>query len=757
MPGGVLGGQSDVIVDRAHIEAALPGYEVGDLIGTGGFGLVFAARHVRLERPAAIKILVPEMADSESELGVGREVFAAEARLLARLTHPHIVRVFDYVERRDLCMIVMELCAGGTLRARASRGLAMAEVVAFGLAMATALDAAHRSQVIHRDIKPDNVLFTSDHTLKITDFGIAKIVETTTGRGNTIVGTPVYMAPEQFTGAPLRPATDLYALGTVLYELLSGQTPFSRRLSPVELAEQHLRGFRPPPPGSTPPAIGGVVVRALDPDPARRQRSALGFALELAAAAARDFGPGWLSACPVPVHLPDVVLIAATASTQAGPAPAHAGPAPAHAGPASAHAGPASAQAGPAAAQAGPDTAAPADTAASPDATAPTEGPVLLPRGRDTAAGRETSTADSPLTRRQGLLRRWAGRRSPRDEQPATGPPGRGGRPAPAGRAVVHLRVESPFALAVAPDGALYVSQPLAHRVLRVDAADAAPGTTKGGPPRPTASRVTAFQVTASQTVVAGTGKAGRAGDGGPATAAELDNPAGLAVTEDGTLLIADCFNDRIRRVDPDGTITTVPTPAALRRPRAVTTGPGGVLLIADTDSHRVWRLGPGETARVIAGTAEPGYSGDGGPATRAAIGRPQSLAVDGAGRLLIADPDQRRIRRVDHAGRIGTMAGTAYGGRPAADGAPATGTDVGTPTGLAVGPDGTVYLADPAGDRVLAIHPDGRVAVAAARSGEVPVLDPKQVAVGPDGTLYIAQPGRHRITAVAPAYLPHF
>ncbi|WP_076784746.1 serine/threonine-protein kinase [Parafrankia discariae] len=478
------GGQSGVIVDRAHIEAALPGYEVGDLIGTGGFGLVFAARHVRLERPAAIKILVPELADTASGLGVGREVFAAEARLLARLTHPHIIRVFDYVERRDLCMIVMELCDGGMLRARAARGLAMAEVVALGLAMATALDEAHRSQVIHRDIKPDNVLFTADHTLKITDFGIAKIVETTTGRGNTIVGTPVYMAPEQFTGAPLRPATDLYALGTVLYELLSGRTPFSRRLSPVELAEQHLRGFRPPPPGSTPPAVGGVVVRALDPDPARRQQSALDFALDLAAAAARDFGPAWLSACPVPVHLPDVVRVAATTSPRAGPDTAI---------PTStATATPAGSAVPTGAAGTVAPTAALAD-----DAASPTEGPAILPKGRGAAADRRSGTADSPATRREGLLRRWAGRRPPRADRPAPGPSGRSARPAPTARAVVHLRVESPFGLAVGPDGrvavaaarsgevpvldpkqvavgpdgTLYIAQPGRHRITAVPSA----------------------------------------------------------------------------------------------------------------------------------------------------------------------------------------------------------------------------------------------------------------------------------------------
>lgn len=286
--------------------------------------------------------------------------------------------------------------------------------------------------------------------------------------------------------------------------------------------------------------------------------------------------------------------------------------------------------------------------------------------------------------------------------------------------------MDAPFGLSVVADRSVLVSQPLAHRIIRISP----DGTT---------------------TVVAGTGKAGHAGDGGPATAAELDSPAGLALAPDGTLFVADRFNDRIRRIRADGLIDTVPTGSPLRRPRAVAVDRAGVLYIADTDNHRVWRVTPDGTAEVVAGSGTPGYSGDGGPAIVASIGRPQALAVDGPGTLLIADPDARRIRRVDPSGRIETYAGLAYGGRPATGASLAPGTDVGTPAGLAVGPDGTVYVADPSQDRMLAVEPDGMVRVLAGPAGQVRLVDPRQVAVADDGTVHVAQPGQHRVTVVRP------
>ncbi|WP_157474344.1 hypothetical protein [Parafrankia sp. EUN1f] len=198
-------------------------------------------------------------------------------------------------------------------------------------------------------------------------------------------------------------------------------------------------------------------------------------------------------------------------------------------------------------------------------------------------------------------------------------------------------------------------------------------------------------------------------------------------------------------------------TSVPLRRPRAVTVAADGTLLVGDTDGHRVWRIDLDGSA----GTGSAGFSGDGGPAERAAVGRPVALATDTRGRLLVAVPEHLRVRRVGLDGldgldgRVETIAGTGYGGRPAADGGIATSTDMATPTGLAPAPDGTFYVADPSGDRVLAVRTDGVVAGTAQQPGVVTVRDPRQVAVGADGTLYIAQPGRNRVTVVRPARLP--
>ncbi|WP_261570349.1 hypothetical protein [Frankia gtarii] len=292
----------------------------------------------------------------------------------------------------------------------------------------------------------------------------------------------------------------------------------------------------------------------------------------------------------------------------------------------------------------------------------------------------------------------------------------------------------------MAPDDALFVSQPLLHRVSRVNPEfllDLARTGAPGNDPDQGTS------------VVAGTGKAGRGGDGGPAFDAELDSPAGIAVGPDGSLFITDSFNDRLRRVSPDGRIETVSAVSGLRRPRSVTVDGDGVIHLADTGNHRVWRLDPDGAARVVAGSGIPGHFGDGGPAIHASLSGPQAVAVDAQGRLLVADQEHRRIRRVDAGGRIETIAGTAYGGRPASAGWPARATDIGAPTSLAVGPGGVVYLADSVHNQVLALRDDGSLRVLASRSGPVVVADPRQVAVGPDGTVYVAQPGRHRITII--------
>ncbi|TQC38208.1 serine/threonine protein kinase, partial [Rhodococcus sp. WS4] len=212
--------------DIDRVAAALPAYEVGGELGHGGWGVVLAGQHRALGRPVAIKQLPPAFA---TDPGIRRR-FTAEGRLLASLDHPHVVPVYDFVEHDGLCLLVMELLPGGTVWNRFTRtGFNAHAAVAVALACAAGLTAAHNRSILHRDIKPENLLFAASGAIKVTDFGIAKVIggnETLATKAGDVLGTPSYIAPEQARGGELTPATDVYALATMLYELLAGELPF---------------------------------------------------------------------------------------------------------------------------------------------------------------------------------------------------------------------------------------------------------------------------------------------------------------------------------------------------------------------------------------------------------------------------------------------------------------------------------------------------------------------------------------------------
>ncbi|MFI7454656.1 serine/threonine-protein kinase [Nonomuraea sp. NPDC049714] len=251
-------------------------YQLLSPIATGGMGEVWRARDELLGREVAVKVLRSHI---YADPGF-RERFRNEARITAGLADPGIAQIFDYGEHSDLAYLVMELVHGEPLSAILTRNGSLGPEVALDVLHQTAkaLHVAHSSGIIHRDIKPGNLLVTPEGAIKVTDFGIARAMEaapvTQTG---TVLGTAQYVSPEQAQGLPLTPATDLYSLGVVAYECLSGRTPF-RADSAVAIALQHLNEEPPPLGVDVPAPVRQLVLALLAKDPAQRPGSALELA-----------------------------------------------------------------------------------------------------------------------------------------------------------------------------------------------------------------------------------------------------------------------------------------------------------------------------------------------------------------------------------------------------------------------------------------------------------------------------------------------
>jgi RHS repeat-associated protein len=323
------------------------------------------------------------------------------------------------------------------------------------------------------------------------------------------------------------------------------------------------------------------------------------------------------------------------------------------------------------------------------------------------------------------------------------------------GFSAARAGIYNPRGIAVGPDGSVFFADYGNHRIRRV--------TLDG--------TITTF---------AGTGVASYSGDGGPATAAQLDYPIDVALGRDGSLFLADHLNNRVRRVAPDGRIATVAgngtatsggdggpaTAAGLAYPSGVDLGSDGALYIAT--SFRIRRVAPDGMITTIAGTGASGYSGDGGPATAATLGSVKDVALGHDGSIYIAESN--RVRRVGPDGVISTFAGTGVSGS-AGDGGPATAAQLTQPTQLAVGPDGTVYIAEFSaysgnrGSRVRSVGPDGIIRTVAG-TGEVAfsgdggpavsaaLYSPHGVAIGSDRTVFVSDSYNNRVRVITPLLL---
>jgi hypothetical protein len=265
-------------------------YQLGELIATGGMGSVYRAIDTHLGRPVAVKVLKRVLADDATFL----ERFRREARAAAGISHPCVAKVYDYGERSSEPFMVMELVDGDTLAQRIANLGRLPWEQAFAIAeqVASALSAAHGHGVIHRDVKPPNILIDRSDRVKVTDFGIARAVRATTlTRPGMVLGSANYVAPEQAQGNPVGPAADLYSLGCVLFESVTGNTPYQGR-SAVAIATQHVSSPVPDPRDQVPElpgAAAALIMRSLGKQPGDRFPDASTMAAALAdARAGRD-------------------------------------------------------------------------------------------------------------------------------------------------------------------------------------------------------------------------------------------------------------------------------------------------------------------------------------------------------------------------------------------------------------------------------------------------------------------------------------
>ena len=272
----------DVIEQESQLIAER--YEIIDTIAKGGMAVVYRGWDFRMDRYVAIKAIRKEDAGRTDPLAGER--FLREARAGASVTHPNIVMIYDFIESDSMLYLVMEYVDGINLKKfiKLRNNLPAIFALAIGEQVCSALSALHMRGVIHRDIKPQNILLTADFRARLTDFGIAHVTDnrelTKTG---VVLGTADYLSPEQAKGDPLSPASDIYSLGVVLYEIITGEPPF-HGVNPISVAMQHasepfplIRYLVP----DVPYSVEAIIQKTVEKDPDLRYRSAAALARDL--------------------------------------------------------------------------------------------------------------------------------------------------------------------------------------------------------------------------------------------------------------------------------------------------------------------------------------------------------------------------------------------------------------------------------------------------------------------------------------------
>ncbi|MGH3913570.1 MAG: protein kinase domain-containing protein, partial [Pseudonocardiaceae bacterium] len=662
------------------IGSQVAGYRIDALIGRGGGGVVYRAMHRHLDRTCALKLLAPQLADDPDF----RRRFEREAKMAAALDHPHIVPVYDAGEADGTLYLAMRLIDGpdlATVIKDANGRLDFRRTCAILRQVVSALDAAHAKGLVHRDVTPGNILIEhvgdADRTehAYLSDFGLTRQYEGPALSRTMLAGTPSYMAHERIDGVPSAPAIDVYALGCVAYACLIGSPPFpgssfeSVRAAQLDRKPPRVSDHR----ADLPAGVDVILAKATAREPADRYPSCGAF----------------VDALHEEVHATPV-----EPRTTWPPAPPSSG----------------------------------------------IEQPPAGPTIRTTRRRKIIGVATVAVLLISALVIFETLRRDP----PL------GGDSSPTEETANRL-IQKVDAFAIDSAGGVYLSTlGKDHRILKVDPSGAI-------------------------NTIAGTGPKGYSGDNGPATQAQLWNPQGIALDGAGNLYVADTYNHRVRRIDPSGTITTIAgngtqestgdggpaVSAQLRFPVDITIDNSDNLYVAEAEGRRVRRIDPNGRISTVAGTGVEGYSGDGGPATQAQLGFPLALAVDDSGNLYIADTANGRIRKVDAAGMITSIAGSGTEGF-AGDGGPAAVAELTLPEGVAVDQSGSLYIADTGNDRIRKVDADGGISTVAGSgirgfSGDgglaatAQLAQPRGIAVDRDGSIYLGDQGSNRARKIDP------
>jgi len=273
--GGAKGGDATLMMAGANVTPTLGRYEIQKELGKGAMGIVYLGIDPKINRTVAIKTMRFEEGLDEKAMKEQKDRFFREAQAAGNLTHPHIVKIYDAGEEQDIAYIAMELLKGDDLKKWASKDtlLPMAKVLEYISYAADALGYAHKNGVVHRDIKPANIMLLEDGSIRVADFGIARITESSKTATGTVLGTPYYMSPEQIAGKKVDGRADLFSLGVTLYELLTGERPWKGGESIGTLLFQITSDPYPDPMtirADLPPGILTVIDKALKKNPEER-------------------------------------------------------------------------------------------------------------------------------------------------------------------------------------------------------------------------------------------------------------------------------------------------------------------------------------------------------------------------------------------------------------------------------------------------------------------------------------------------------